>query len=112
MITQQILIVEDDEMQKRQLSRALKRPERDIVTASSGEEALRLLAGQRFDLVISDLKMPGISGLELVERIRTASPHTSLLLVTAHASVDSAIEAMKIGVEDYMTKPFGNEGLN
>ena len=112
MTKQQILIVEDDEMQRRQLSRALKRPERDIVTASSGEEALRLLAGQRFDLVISDIKMPGISGLELVERIRTASPHTSLLLVTAHASVDSAIEAMKIGVEDYMTKPFGNDGLS
>jgi len=70
------------------------------------------LAVQKFDLVISDLKMPGISGLELIERIKSAFPHTSLLLITAHATVNSAIEAMKIGAEDYMTKPFGGEELN
>jgi len=92
------------------LARALG--EHEISSAGSGEEALRLLASQRFDLVISDLKMPGISGLELIERIKSAFPHTSLLLITAHATVDSAIEAMKLGAEDYMTKPFGSEELN
>jgi len=92
------------------LARALG--EHAISSAGSGEEALRLLASQRFDLVISDLKMPGISGLELIERIKSAFPHTSLLLITAHATVDSAIEAMKLGAEDYMTKPFGSEELS
>ena len=105
----EILIVEDDDIQRKQLARALKRPEYGILSAGSGEEALKLLAGRRFDLVISDLKMPGISGLELIERIKNASPHTSLLLITAHATVDSAIEAMKIGAEDYLRKPFGED---
>jgi two-component system response regulator AtoC len=112
MIKQQILIVEDDNIQRVQLARALARADRNIVEARSGEEALTVLANNRFDLVISDLKMLGISGLELVERIKNASPHTSLVLVTGHGSVDSAIAAMKIGVEDYLTKPFGSEELN
>jgi DNA-binding NtrC family response regulator len=108
----EILIVEDDEIQRNQLARSLKRPEYDIATAGSGEEALRVLSNQRFDLVISDLKMPGISGLELIERIKGAFPRTSLLLITAHATVDSAIEAMKIGAEDFLTKPFGHDAIN
>lgn len=112
MIKQQILIVEDDALQRTQLARALARTDRNIVEARSGEEALTFLASQRFDLVISDLKMPGISGLELVQRIKTASPHTSLILITGHGSVDSAIAAMKVGVEDYLEKPYGSEELN
>jgi DNA-binding NtrC family response regulator len=107
-----ILIVEDDDIQRSQLARSLKRPEYNITTVDSGEEALRILARQKFDLVISDLKMPGISGLELIERIKNASPHTSLLLITAHATIDSAIEAMKIGAEDFLTKPFGHDEIN
>ncbi len=108
----QILVVEDDDIQRRQLARALGGPEHVVSCAASGEEALKLLAAQKFDLVLTDLKMPGISGLELIERIKSASPRTSLLLVTAHATVDSAIEAMKLGAEDYMTKPFNTEELN
>jgi DNA-binding NtrC family response regulator len=112
MAKHQILIVEDDDIQRRQLGRALGGPDYAVYSACSGEDALKLLATQEFDLVISDLKMPGISGLELIERIKSAFPHTSLLLITAHATVNSAIEAMKIGAEDYMTKPFGGEELN
>ncbi|MBI4832948.1 MAG: sigma-54-dependent Fis family transcriptional regulator, partial [Candidatus Lindowbacteria bacterium] len=111
MIEQQILVVEDEDIQRRQLVRVLSGESRGITEARSGEEALKLLATQRFDVVISDLKMPGISGLELVKRIKNTFPHTSLLLITAHATVDSAIEAMKIGVEDYLAKPFGSEEL-
>ncbi|UCD58486.1 MAG: sigma-54-dependent Fis family transcriptional regulator [Candidatus Hydrogenedentota bacterium] len=112
MTKHQILVVEDEDIQRKQLRRALSRPDRNIVEAQSGEEAVKFLGCQRFDLVISDVKMPGISGLELVKRIKSASSHTSLLLITAYASVDSAIEAMKIGVEDYLTKPFGSDELN
>ena len=112
MAEQEILIVEDDEIQRRQLARALERPEYRVSSACTGEEALRMLANRKFDLVISDLKMPGISGLELIERIKNAFPHTSLLLITAHGSIDSAIEAMKIGAEDFLTKPFGHDQLN
>ncbi|MBI5118437.1 sigma-54-dependent Fis family transcriptional regulator [Candidatus Poribacteria bacterium] len=111
MTTHQIMIVEDEDIQRRQLVRVLSGDERAIFEARSGEEALTLLATQRFDLVISDLKMPGISGLDLVKKIKVAFPHTSLLLITAHATVDSAIQAMKIGVEDYLAKPFGSEEL-
>jgi two-component system response regulator HydG len=111
MMIKNILIVEDDDVQRRQLAAILVEADRDVAQARSGEEALELLAEERFDLVISDLKMPGISGLELVEKIKSASPHTSLLLISAHATVDSAIEAMKLGVEDYLTKPFQTEEL-
>ena len=96
----EILIVEDDDIQRKQLVRVLERPEYGVATACSGEEALRLLASRKFDLVISDLKMPGISGLELIERIKNAFPHTSLLIITAHASIASAIEAMKMIIAD------------
>ena len=112
MAEQEILIVEDDKVQRRQLTRALEKPGYRVSTAGTGEEALLALAAQKFDLVISDLKMPGISGLELIERIKNAFPHTSLLLITAHGSIDSAIEAMKIGAEDFLTKPFGFDQLN
>ncbi len=108
---QRILIVEDEDIQRRQLARALAGPDRVIAEARSGEDALKSLAGDRFDLVISDIRMPGISGLDLVRRIKSIYPHTSLLLITAHGTVDSAIEAMKIGVEDYLTKPFGSDEL-
>lgn len=108
----EILIVEDDNIQRKQLVRVLERPEYGVATACSGEEALRLLASRKFDLVISDLRMPGISGLELIERVKNAFPHTSLLMITAHASIASAIEAMKIGAEDFLTKPFGYDELN
>lgn len=111
MTNQRILIVEDEDIQRKQLARALAEPDRAIAEARSGEEALKSLAGDRFDLVISDIRMPGISGLELVRRIKSAYPHTSVLLITAHGTVDSAIEAMKIGVEDYLTKPFGSDEL-
>jgi DNA-binding NtrC family response regulator len=107
----EILIVEDEDIQRRQLARALQGPDHEIIEAGSGEEALKLLSGRRFDLVISDLRMPGISGLDLIQRIKATSPHTSLLLITAHASVDSAIEAMRLGAEDYLMKPFGTEEL-
>jgi DNA-binding NtrC family response regulator len=112
MTKQYILVVEDDDIQRRQLVRALNCPEYEIIDAGSGETALKILAGQQFDLVISDLRMPGISGIELTERIKGAFPQTSVLLITAHASVDSAVEAMKIGAEDYLKKPFGNDELD
>lgn len=112
MIKHHILIVEDDNIQRRQLLRALTSEDREITEARTGEEALDLLASLKFDLVISDLKMPGMSGLELIKRIKSAYPHTSLLLVTGYATVDSAVEAMKLGVEDYLVKPYGTDEMN
>jgi DNA-binding NtrC family response regulator len=112
MIRQQILIVEDEDIQRTQLRRALLKEQRNLAEARSGEEALEMLENQVFDLVISDLRMPGISGLDLVKKINELYPHTSLLVITGHASVDSAIAAMKLGVEDYVIKPFGSEELN
>ncbi|RJP24880.1 MAG: sigma-54-dependent Fis family transcriptional regulator, partial [Candidatus Abyssobacteria bacterium SURF_5] len=109
---QQILIVEDEDIQRAQLARALLKERRDVVEARSGEEALKLLERQQFDLVISDLKMPGMSGLDLVKQIKEAHEYTSILVITGHGTVDSAIAAMKLGVEDYLTKPFGSEELN
>ncbi len=72
----------------------------------SGEEALEKASEHVFVLVISDLKLPGISGMQVLQSIRSASPDTSIIIITAYASVDTAVEAMKNGAEDYLVKPF------
>lgn len=72
----------------------------------SGEEALEKASGHVYALVISDLKLPGISGMQVLQSIRSAAPDTSIIIITAYASVDTAVEAMKNGAEDYLVKPF------
>ncbi len=72
----------------------------------SGEEALEKASEHEFALVISDLKLPGISGMQVLQSIRSATPETSIIIITAYASVDNAVEAMKNGAEDYLVKPF------
>lgn len=101
-----VLIVDDDEKMRTILQKVLQREGYDVTLAYNGQNAISLLTTTGFDLVVSDIRMPGMDGLELLQRIRDISPETTVIMMTAFGSVDSAVEAMKQGAYDYINKPF------
>lgn len=100
-----ILIVDDEENLRMTLSRILNKEGHTVTTAPSGEEALHLTRAGAFDLAFIDLKMAGMGGLELLGELRSQYPEMPVLILTAHASLDSAIEAVRQGARDYLIKP-------
>jgi DNA-binding NtrC family response regulator len=106
-----ILVVDDEKGQREILAMILKGSGYDICEASGAREALALLAKREFDLILTDLKMQGQSGLELLEQIMADDPQQCVILMTAHGSIDSAVEAMKRGAFDYLEKPLERENL-
>ena len=101
-----ILIV-DDELSMREFLRILLEKEgHEVATAANGNVALELSGKQTFDLVVTDIRMPGITGLELLAQLKQARPETGVIMITAFASPDDAVAAMKNGAFDYITKPF------
>ena len=78
----------------------------DVHAVSSADEALRILDKQRFDIVLTDLKMPGLSGIELLPMIKTSDPETVIIVMTGFSTVTTAVEAMKLGATDFIPKPF------
>ena len=83
----------------------------DCRTAASGEEALKIMAGESFEAVLTDMKMPGIDGLELLSRIKKADPDQMVLMITAHGTMDTAVQAMKAGAYDFLAKPFKEDEI-
>ncbi len=106
-----ILVVDDDESLRRVTEVQLEEEGYDVATAASGEEALQLLERAPHDLVISDLKMPGMSGVDLLREIRQRYPEVVVILLTAFGTVETAVEAMKLGAYDYVTKPVNPDAL-
>ncbi|MFQ3231768.1 MAG: two-component system response regulator FlrC [Reinekea sp.] len=101
-----ILIVEDDANLREAVSDTLLLQDYDVVAAQSGEDAIVKLKQSEFDFIVSDVSMPGISGHELLSYVNENYPHIPMLLVTAYASVDKAVDAMQSGAIDYLVKPF------
>ena len=106
MSKEKILIVDDEKSIRDFLEIMLKKEGYRVSSASGGEDAMRLFNNSSYDLVISDVRMKGMGGVELLKNIKETSPETIVLIVTAYASVDTAIDAMKAGAYDYLTKPF------
>lgn len=106
-----ILIIDDENNMRWVLNRALEKAGYDAITASHGDEGLRLFARHAVDLVLLDLKMPGMDGLSVLREIRQRSGQIPILLLTAYASVSTAVEALKLGATDYVRKPFDLEEL-
>jgi CheY-like chemotaxis protein len=102
----QILIAEDDESLCEILGEYLKRPGRGIRTCGDGNQALRALEEDTWDMVIADLVMPGADGLEILKAARKSHPDAVVIIMTGHASLDSAIQAIRWGAYDYIRKPF------
>ncbi len=101
-----VLVVDDEPIALRNLERVLAKEGYDVATAGSGPAALRLLRQHAFDVVVTDLKMERVDGLEVLRRSREIDPDVEVILVTGYASVDTAIEAMRQGAYHYVAKPF------
>ena len=103
-----ILVVDDEPAMRLLLSSVLKDEGHDVTAAASGEEALQLIAKRHYHLVLTDLKMPGISGLELLKQVKRDDPGTALIILTAFGTVEGAVEAMRMGAVHYLLKPLSN----
>ncbi|MEO6307536.1 MAG: sigma 54-interacting transcriptional regulator, partial [Nitrospiraceae bacterium] len=106
-----ILVVDDDAEMRELVHDVLKDRGHEISTAGSGQEALKLLAEQDHAVVVTDLRMKGMQGTELLAEIRRLYPDIGVILMTGFGSVDTAVEAMKRGASDYLTKPVKNDEL-
>lgn len=106
-----ILIVEDEELMRSILRQLLTSENYQVLTADSAETALEIFAAEEIALTLTDIKMPGMDGLELLDRIKTIDDEAIVIIMTAFSSVDSAIAALRKGAYDYVTKPFVNEDL-
>ncbi len=107
----QILIVDDERIMRDSLAGWLTRDGHDVETAASGEEALEIIKKKRFDILLVDIKMEGISGLEVLRQVTESDPDVAVIMITAYGSISTAIEAMKNGARDYLLKPFDPEEL-
>jgi DNA-binding NtrC family response regulator len=103
---QRILIVEDDEIFLRPLQRTLEVAGYDVLVVPSGEEAIDLLKSDDVDLMLTDKRLPGIDGVEIVRRVKADHPNLAVVVMTAYGTIGSAVEAMRLGAEDYLVKPF------
>lgn len=101
-----ILVVDDEKNIRRTVSRALEPLGMPIETAADGEDALRQLEETDFSLLLLDLKMPGIDGMTVLETVHRRWPKMSVIILTAHGTIDTAVEAMKYGAADFIRKPF------
>ena len=108
---QQILLVDDDENIRETLGVVLREEGYDIISASNGKEAVEQNNRNEFTLLITDLKLPDVDGVELYETIRKTHPETLAIIITAHAGFESAIRAMRLGAYDYIQKPFRMEEI-
>lgn len=106
-----ILIIDDEESIRDSMSQVLHKEGYKVKAAVEGKEGLRLFSNETFQVVFLDLKLPGIRGMDILSRIKEASPETPVIVITGYASIESAVEAMKRGAFDYMVKPFTPEEL-
>jgi len=101
-----VLVCDDKELMRESLGDSLRRANYEVVTVAAGAEALEEVTRADYDVLITDLKMPGMDGLELLERVTRIAPTLPVVMITAYATVENAVRAMKLGAFDYIMKPF------
>jgi len=106
-----VLVVEDDDIQRELLKETLEDSGFNVLTAKSAEKGLQVLAKNQIDVVVSDVRLPGMDGLSFLERIKEEFPETEVIVITAFSSVSDAVQAIKRGAFHYVTKPFDPEVL-
>ncbi len=106
-----VLVVDDDYSSRLFLQKVLEKESYPTTLCSDGLEALEILNRQSFDLVITDLKMESVGGIELLEKIKFTDPQIAVIILTGHASIKTAIEALRLGASDYLIKPINIEEL-
>ena len=101
-----LLIVDDERIALKNLEHIMKKEGYEVVGTQSGPHALRLLEEQEFDVVLTDLRMEKVDGMQILKRCRELYPDTEVIMITAYATVDSGVQAMKQGAYHYIAKPF------
>jgi DNA-binding NtrC family response regulator len=107
-----IMIVDDERIIRESFYYWFEKSGHRVATAASGDAALELLGQAPFDLLFVDIKMPGMDGIELLAKVKESYPETLVIIITAYGSIESAVEAMKIGATDYLLKPFKPDQLS
>ncbi len=106
MTKNRILIVDDEQHVRQLIEKVLEKEGYEILTACNGEEGLEIFQNNNIDLIISDIKMPKMSGIEFLHKVKEQEPGVGFILITAFATMETAIDAIKSGAQDYVTKPF------
>ncbi|MEW6672259.1 MAG: response regulator [Thermodesulfobacteriota bacterium] len=106
-----ILLVDDEAAFTASMAKLLRVRGYQVATAAGGKEAIQVLEAENFDVVVLDLKMPGMDGIATLNEIKKLKLHTETLILTGHGSIDSALDAFNLGAYDYLTKPCALEDL-
>lgn len=106
-----ILVVDDEGAIRYSISKTLQRVGYQVHTAASGEEALEMMQRQAYDVVLTDIRMPGLSGVDLLRRIKERAPDAVVILLTGYASLETAIESLRLGAHDYLVKPSSSQDI-
>ncbi len=109
--TAHILVVDDESAIRYSITKTLQRVGYQVESASSGEEALEMMGKQHYDVVLTDIRMPGISGVELLARVKEEAPEAIVILLTGYASLDTAVESLRLGAHDYLIKPSSSQDI-
>ncbi len=109
--TAHVLVVDDESAIRYSITKTLQRVGYEVDTASSGEEALQMMTGKQYEVVLTDIRMPGLSGVELLARIKEQSPDVIVILLTAYPSLDTAVESLRLGAHDYLIKPSSSQDI-
>ena len=108
-----VLVVDDEELMRDMVTEMLEDRAEKVISAQSGEKALeKLIEEEKVDVVITDMKMPGMNGFQLLERIKAIDPSIPVIFMTGYSDIFGIEEAMKIGVDEYILKPFKKEEIN
>ncbi|MDE2974285.1 MAG: sigma-54 dependent transcriptional regulator [Gemmatimonadota bacterium] len=107
--SRQVLIIDDHDSVREGLELLMRRRGHRTVSATDGKEGLRILEEDGADLVITDLKMPRVNGIQVLEGVKSTAPATDVLVITGHGTVETAVRAMKLGARDFISKPFSSE---
>jgi DNA-binding response OmpR family regulator len=109
--TAHVLVVDDEGANRYSVSKTLQRVGYIVSEAASGEEALEVMQKQIFDVVLTDIKMPGLDGVELLRRVKDEAPDAIVILMTGYASLGTAVEALRLGAHDYLIKPSSSQDI-
>lgn len=106
-----ILIIEDKESMLRMLTELFREEGMNVLTARDGPEALKKIRDEKIDVILTDLKLPSMDGIEILKETKTVDPFLPVIVMTAYGSIETAVEAMKLGASDFITKPFNPDHL-
>ena len=109
--TARILVVDDESAIRYSITKTLQRVGYQVDSAASGEEALQMMSQSHFDVILTDIRMPGISGVELLAQVKEHAPDAIVILLTGYASLDTAVESLRLGAHDYLIKPSSSQDI-